>query len=81
MSRRLIERITIEAGRSGGRPCIRDSRIRVRDILALLAAGATERQILEDFPVLEPDDIRAALQYAAVLTDHPSASLMRALGS
>lgn len=66
----LLQRITIEPGKCGGRPCIRGLRIRVRDILALLAAGADTDEILEDHPDLEADDIRAALLYAATLADH-----------
>jgi uncharacterized protein (DUF433 family) len=66
----LLERITIEPGKCGGRPCIRGLRIRVRDILALLAAGASHQEILEDYPDLEEADILAALSYAAQQSDH-----------
>lgn len=66
----LLERITIEPGKCGGRPCIRGLRIRVRDILALLAAGASHQEILEDYPDLEEADILAALSYAAHQSDH-----------
>lgn len=55
----------------GGRPCIRGMRIRVTDVLEMLAGGATESQILADFPDLELEDLRAALAYAAVQVDHP----------
>lgn len=55
----------------GGRPCIRGMRIRVTDVLEMLAGGATEAQILADFPDLELEDLRAALAYAAVQVDHP----------
>lgn len=65
-----LDRITINANQCGGRPCIRGMRIRVKDILDLLAAAVPEREILEDFPYLEPEDIRAALEYAAAQTDH-----------
>lgn len=58
-------RITIDAGKRGGRPCIRGLRITVYDILAMLADGMSEPEILEDFPELEIDDIRACLAYAA----------------
>lgn len=61
----MNERITLEAGKRGGRPCIRGLRITVYDVLAMLAEGMTEAEILEDFPELEPDDIRACLAYAA----------------
>jgi len=61
----LLDRITIEEGKCGGRPCIRGLRIRVQDVLELLAAGASHEEILGDYPYLEADDIRAALAYAA----------------
>ncbi len=66
----LLDRITIEPGKCGGRPCIRGMRIRVVDVLELLAAGASHEEILTDFPYLEPADIDACLQYAAVQSDH-----------
>jgi uncharacterized protein (DUF433 family) len=66
----LLDRVTIEVGKCGGRPCIRGLRIRVTDILGLLGAGASHQEILEDYPFLEENDIRAALEYAAVQTDH-----------
>ena len=61
----LLERITIEPGKCGGKPCIRGMRIRVQDILEMLAGGMTNAEILADFDYLEADDIRAALAYAA----------------
>jgi len=64
------ERITIEPGKCGGRPCIRGLRIRVRDVLGLLAAGASHQEILENYPDLEEADILAALRYAAEQSDH-----------
>ena len=57
--------ITIEAGRRGGRPCIRGMRIAVYDILGWLASGMTPEQIVEEYPELTVEDIRAALSYAA----------------
>ena len=66
----LLERITIEPGKCGGRPCIRGYRIRVSDILDLIAAGASREEILADYDFLEPDDITASLTYAARQTDH-----------
>jgi len=66
----LIERISIEPGKCGGRPCIRGLRIRVKDVLGLLAAGASHQEILEDYPDLEEADILAALTYAAEQSDH-----------
>ena len=64
-SMELLERITIDAEKCGGRPCIRGMRIRVTDILESLAGGATQEDILCDYPYLEPDDIKAALVYTA----------------
>jgi len=66
----LLERITIEPGKCGGRPCIRGQRMRVTDVLGLLGSGASHQEILEDYPFLEEADILAALEYAAVQTDH-----------
>ncbi|KAB2846851.1 MAG: DUF433 domain-containing protein [Hyphomicrobiaceae bacterium] len=65
------ERISIDPEVCGGRPCIKGTRVRVRDILDLLAAGATREEILKDFPYLTVDDIAAALYYAANQADHP----------
>jgi uncharacterized protein (DUF433 family) len=67
---KLLERITMEAGKCGGRPCIRGMRIRVSDVLGMLAEGVSHEEILNDFPYLEPDDIKAALAYAARQADH-----------
>ncbi len=67
----LADRITINPEQCGGRPCIRGMRIRVIDILDLLAAGQSQAAILEDFPDLEAEDIAAALQYASRRLDHP----------
>jgi uncharacterized protein (DUF433 family) len=66
-----LNRITSDPHVFGGRPCIRGQRIRVSDILELLAAGATHAEILSDFPYLEEDDIAATLEYAARHIDHP----------
>jgi uncharacterized protein (DUF433 family) len=57
--------ITIEPDKRGGKPCIRGMRITVYDVLEYLAAGMTHQEILEDFPYLTEDDIRACLSYAA----------------
>ncbi len=70
MKRERLQRITIETGKCGGRPCIRGLRIRVTDILELLSAGASFDEILKDYPFLEREDILAALDYAAYQTDH-----------
>jgi uncharacterized protein (DUF433 family) len=66
-----IHRITVDPGQCGGRPCLRGLRIRVRDVLDLLAAGADRAEILQDYPLLEENDITAALEYAAQFSDHP----------
>ena len=65
------DRITVNPNQCGGRPCIRGLRVRVKDILDLLAAGVPEPEILKDYPYLEPEDIRAALEFAATQSDHP----------
>ena len=67
----LLARITIDPEQCGGRPCIRGMRIRVNDVLELLAAGETPEQILADYPYLQLDDIAASLLYAAHQLDHP----------
>ena len=66
-----IHRITFDPNQCRGRPCLRGLRIRVRDVLDLLAAGATREEILADYPLLEAGDITAALEYAARQSDHP----------
>jgi uncharacterized protein (DUF433 family) len=66
-----LDRITTDPQVLGGRPCIRGLRVCVKDILDLLASGATRKQILDDYPYLEDDDIAAALEYAAQHVDHP----------
>jgi uncharacterized protein (DUF433 family) len=67
----LTNRVTINPEQCGGRPCIRGLRIRVTDVLDLLAAGLTAEQVLEEMPDLEREDIQAALQYAARSLNHP----------
>ena len=66
-----MSRITFNPAQCGGRPCIRGMRIRVKDVLELLAAGVTETEILTDYPYLEQEDIRACLAFAATEVDHP----------
>jgi len=68
----LLNRITVNPNQCGGRPCIRGMRIRVSDVLDLLAAGQSPRDILEDYPYLEAEDIAACLSYAARRLDHPT---------
>ena len=64
-------RITHNPAQCGGKPCVRGMRIRVSDVLDLYAAGLTPDQILAELPDLEPDDLLAALSYAARELDHP----------
>ena len=66
-----IERITTNPDVCSGRPCVRGLRIRVKDVLDLLAAGATRDEILADYPYLESEDITAVLEFAARQNDHP----------
>lgn len=70
MTATLLDRITVNPEQCGGRPCIRGMRIRVRDVLDMLADGATQEEILGDYPDLEAEDIRAAIAYAARYLDH-----------
>jgi uncharacterized protein (DUF433 family) len=67
----LLARITSHPDLCGGRPTIRGMRLRVADILDMLAHGATRDEILADFPDLEAEDLDAALLYAARAVDHP----------
>ena len=66
----LLNRISIDPAICGGRPCIRGTRMRVSDVMALLAAGAPRSEILEDYPYIADEDISAALEYAARQMDH-----------
>jgi uncharacterized protein (DUF433 family) len=66
-----LDRITVNPNQCGGRPCIRGSRVRVKDILDMLAGGSTREEVLEDYPYLEDEDIAAALEFAARQSDHP----------
>ena len=67
---KLLERITVEPGKCGGRPCVRGMRIRVTDVLGMLADGAKQEEILADFPDLQAEDIQACIAYAARYVDH-----------
>ena len=66
----LLERIVVDPDVVHGRPRVRGTRVRVRDVLSLLASGASEAEILKDYPYLSAEDIRACLEYAAVQADH-----------
>ena len=70
----LTERITVDPLQGGGRPCIRGLRVRVKDVLDLLAAGNSRADILRDDPYLKDEDITAVLEYAARRTQQPEAS-------
>ena len=67
----MSERITFNPKQCGGRPCIRGMRIRVQDVLSMLASGMSRKEILEDFDYLEAEDINACLEYAAAEASHP----------
>jgi uncharacterized protein (DUF433 family) len=66
---RGLERITFDSQVKGGRACIRGMRITVSLILNLIANGMIQKEVLEAYPYLEPEDIQAALNYAAWLAD------------
>src|SRR6266516_7730031 len=67
----LESRITVNPEQCGGRPCIRGMRIRVTDVLDLLASGLTPEQVLAELPDLEPEDIYACLRFASRRLEHP----------
>lgn len=67
----LKDRITVNPEQCGGRPCIRGMRVRVIDVLDLLASGLSADAILDELPDLEREDIHAALRYASRRLDHP----------
>ena len=68
-----IDRITVNALQSGGRPCVRGMRIRVSDVLDLLAAGLSHEQVVEELPDLELADVLACLRYASLRASQPEA--------
>ena len=65
-----LDRITFNPEQCGGRPCIRHYRLRVKDVLDLLAEGVSEQEILQDYAFLELEDIRACLEFAAEQVNH-----------
>lgn len=72
MNKQLLERITFNPDQCGGKPCIRNMRIRVTDVIELLANGlSTEQIVTDELPDLEPEDITACLLYAALKLNHP----------
>ena len=70
MASTIESRIPIEPGKHSGQPCIRGLRITVWDVLGWLAAGATQQQILEDYPELKPEDFQADFGIALKLGNH-----------
>jgi uncharacterized protein (DUF433 family) len=72
-----FERITIDPDRMGGVPCIRDLRVTVSMVLGQLAAGRTPEELLADYPYLEAEDIRAALEYAAAVVNEREVTAAR----
>jgi uncharacterized protein (DUF433 family) len=66
----IWNRITVNPEQCGGRPCIGGMRIRVSDVLDLLAAGLSSGQILDELPDLEVEDVRACLEFASRSVDH-----------
>ena len=71
MDNNLLSRITFNHLQSGGKPCVRGMRIRVADVLSLLATGLSAEKVIEEMPDLTIDDINACLLYAAARIDHP----------
>ncbi len=67
----VMDRITVNPRQCGGRPCIRGMRIRVTDVLDLLAAGLSREQVIDELPDLEPEDVDACLRFASRRIDHP----------
>lgn len=67
----IFERITVNPAQCGGRPCIRGMRIRVVDVLDLLASGLTAQEVVDELPDLELADVEAALRFASQRVDHP----------
>jgi uncharacterized protein (DUF433 family) len=73
----LFNRITVEPGKCGGKPCIRELRITVRRVLELLATYPDRNTLLAEYPFLEPEDLQQALRYAAAAVDDDHVSLHR----
>ncbi|MEO8371479.1 MAG: DUF433 domain-containing protein [Candidatus Solibacter sp.] len=72
-----FDRITVEPGKCGGKPCIRGLRITVRRVLELLASYPDRAELIADYPFLDPDDLNQALRYAAIAVDDESLSIDR----
>jgi uncharacterized protein (DUF433 family) len=67
----IADRITVDPQQCGGRPCVRGMRIRVTDVLDLLAAGLSPQEVVEELPDLETADVLACLRFASRRLDHP----------
>jgi uncharacterized protein (DUF433 family) len=67
----IADRVTVDPAQCGGRPCVRGLRIRVTDVLDLLAAGLTPEEVVGELPDLEREDIAACLRFASRRLDHP----------
>lgn len=72
-----IDRITMDPARMGGKPCIRDTRVTVGTVVGLVAEGYTPTEILESYPYLEPEDVQAALRYAAWRSEETEVELKK----
>jgi len=71
MTTEIYERITVNPAQCGGRPCVRGMRIRVSDVLDLLASGLSAAEVVDDLPDLELADVRACIRFAARRVAHP----------
>ncbi len=71
MEREIAPRITVDPEKCGGRPCIRGMRIRVTDVIDLLAHGLSVSEVLEELPDLEREDVLACLKFASSRVSHP----------
>ena len=67
----LAKRITVDLEQCGGRPCILGMRVRVTDVLDLLAVGLTPEQVISELPYVELNDVRASIRFASQRLDHP----------
>lgn len=67
----VLKRITVDPEQCAGRPCLRGMRVRVIDVLDLLAAGLTPAQVVAELPILQLDDVKASLLYASRRLNHP----------
>lgn len=73
----VFDRITVQPGKCGGKPCIREMRITVRRVLELLATYTDREKLLSEYPFLEPEDLQQALQFAAAMIDDEQVSINR----